>query len=391
MPAAEDALSEALAVALKTWPARGVPNNPEAWLLVAARRNIARSRRHGKVVARGQDSVQLAIEEAEHEMAQASENLFPDERLKLLFVCTHPAVDRAAHTPLMLQTVLGLDAKRIASAFLISPTTIGQRLVRAKTKIRDAAIPFTVPDEAELPARLDAVLSAIYAAYTLGWDGIDGEDEELSGLTGEAIWLARTLRTIMPPQAEIDGLLSLMLYCQSRRPARRDKTGAYVPLEDQDPTLWDDDAIEEADGLLVAAGRLNAFGPYQCQAAIQSVHTHRRKTGETDWRAIGLLYDALVMMRRTIGARVGRAAAVARLSGPAAGLQALEALDPAAILSYQPYWAVRAHFLAAAGSTADAVAAYRTAIGLSDNDAVRRYLQRRMTDALPATDPSISL
>ncbi len=379
VPAAEDALSEALATALAIWPERGIPDNPEAWLLVAARRNIGRSARHGTIVTQARDRIRMAIEEAEQDMAEKSEALFPDDRLKLLFVCAHPAIDRAAHTPLMLQTVLGLDAKRIASAFLVSPATMGQRLVRAKTKIRDAAIPFTVPEAGDLPARLDAVLSAIYAAYALGWDGLDGQDEKRSSLAGEAIWLARTLLSVLPGQPEINGLLSLMLYSQSRLRARRGVDGAYIPLDEQDPALWNKHLIDEADSMLVAAGRRNIFGPYQCEAAIQSVHARRRRTERTDWQAISLLYEALVKLRPTVGARIGQAAVTSRLGVPAEGLQKLDALDPAAIVSYQPYWAVRAHLLAEAGDPERAVHAYRMAIGLSESDAVRRYLQQRMS------------
>jgi RNA polymerase sigma-70 factor (ECF subfamily) len=383
VPAAEDALSDALAKALQLWPRRGVPDNPGAWLLVAARRNLAHKRRHGKVIAEGRDRVVLAVEELAHIMTEKTESDFPDDRLKLLFVCTHPAIERTAHTPLMLQTVLGLDAKRIASAFLVSPATVGQRLVRAKAKIREAGIPFAVPEPSELPGRLGAVLAAIYAAYTLGWNDHGGSDEKVSGLTTEAIWLARLLLTILPAKAEAIGLLSLMLYSQSRHRARRDEDGAYIPPDEQDPALWDTALVAEADGLLVAAGKLNAFGPYQCEAAIQAVHAERRLSGKTNWLAIAMLYEALLKMRPTIGAEMAEAAVIARLSGPEAGLRKLAALRASDVQAYQPYWAVRAHLLGQTASIGDAWSAYGTAIGLSDDEAVRRYLQRRMMALSP--------
>lgn len=383
VPAAEDALSEALAKALQVWPRRGMPDNPDAWLLVTARRNMARLHRHGKVVAEGRGRMLLAIDELAHSMAEKAENDFPDDRLKLMFVCTHPAIDRAAHTPLMLQTVLGLDAKRIASAFLVSPTAIGQRLVRAKAKIRDAGIPFTVPGPSDLPGRLDAVLSAIYAAYTLGWDDHAGDDDRNQGLTAEAIWLARLVPVILPRQAEAMGLLSLMLYTQSRHAARRGEDGTYVPLEEQDPQRWDHALIDEADTLLAAAGTLDRFGRYQCEAAIQAVHAERRATGRTHWQAIAVLYDALLVLRPSIGARVAQAAVVARLSGADAGLKKLDELHALNVQTYQPYWAVRAHLLAQTDATTAAVSAYETAIGLCNDAAVRRHLQRRLMALAP--------
>src|ERR1700733_670976 len=207
---AEDALSSALIAALETWPRDGVPQNPEAWLLTAARRSFIDLVRHRRVAEASEPTLALLGEES-NDMTLSPE--FPDERLKLLFVCAHPAIDPAMHTPLMLQTVLGLGAARIAGAFLISPTTMGQRLVRAKTKIRDAGIRFEIPDERELPERLDAVLEAIYAAFGIGWDDIAGVDQRGRDLAEEAIWLARVLLQLMPGEAEVRGLLALMLHC----------------------------------------------------------------------------------------------------------------------------------------------------------------------------------
>ena len=231
---AEDALSNALLAALTVWPRDGVPQNPEAWLLTTARRSFIDLVRHRQVVEAGEATLQLLREEREATVSAE----FPDERLKLLFVCAHPAIDPAMHTPLMLQTVLGLDAARIAHAFLISPTTMGQRLVRAKTKIRDGGIRFEIPQERELPQRLDAVLEAIYAAFGIGWDDMAGVDQRGRDLAEEAIWLARVLLQLMPQEAEVHGLLALMLHCEARRAARRGPDGRYVPLSEQDSRQW---------------------------------------------------------------------------------------------------------------------------------------------------------
>jgi predicted RNA polymerase sigma factor len=349
VPAAEDALSDAIAAALSTWPERGIPDNPEAWLLVAARRNLLRRARHENVKALARDRIVMAFEEAEERM-NAGNPTFPDERLKLLFVCTHPALDRSAHTPLMLQTVLAIDAAIIARAFLVSPKAMSQRLVRAKIKIRDAHIPFIVPDRSALPDRLEGVLAAIYAAYGLGWDGAEGEIGREGSLADEAIWLGRALRATLPQEPEAMGLLSLMLYSQSRQSARRDASGHYIPLDEQNHILWDVEMIAEADDLLRQAGTHARFGPFQCQAAIQSVHAERRHSGATDWQALAKLYEALLMMKPTTGARVSQAAVVARVRGAGAGLDLLNRIAERDIVNYQPYWAVRAHLLAEAES-----------------------------------------
>jgi predicted RNA polymerase sigma factor len=216
----------------------------------------------------------------------------PDERLKLLFVCAHPAIDPAMHTPLMLQTVLGLDAACIAHAFLISPGAIGQRLVRAKTKIRDAGIQFEIPQGRELPERLDAVLEAIYAAFGIGWDDMVGADQRGQDLAEEAIWLARVLMQQMSEEAEVRGLLALMLHCEARRAARRGPDDQYIPLSEQDPRQWSQPLIEEAERQLAEAGKHSRPGRFQLEAAIQSVHAERARSGRTEWTAIVLFYRA---------------------------------------------------------------------------------------------------
>ncbi len=371
---AEDALGEALLAALTAWPRDGVPEKPEAWLLAVARHRLIDRARHARVRAEHADALRLLAAESGGTTAPDE---FPDERLKLFFVCAHPAIDPALHTPLMLQTVLGLDAARIAQAFLVSPAAMGQRLVRAKAKIREAGIPFEVPEERELPQRLGAVLDAIYAAYGLGWDEAAGAESRARGLADEAIWLARVLLQRMPGEPEIRGLLALLLFCEARRPARRTADGRYVPLDVQDPGAWSLAAIQEAEAELAAAARQGRPGRFQLEAAIQSVHAERRISGRTDWSAIGVFYEPLVRLAPTLGARIGQAAAVAEAQGPAAGLALLEGIDRAAVSAYQPYWAVRAHLLKGLGRRDEASEAFDRAIGLTEDDAVRRFLLER--------------
>jgi RNA polymerase sigma-70 factor (ECF subfamily) len=375
--AAEDALAEAFRNALESWPVEGVPRQPEAWLLTAARRRLIDQKRHARVHDDAAPSLRAAAEEAQ-ELADRNSG-FPDDRLKLLFVCAHPAIDPSARTPLMLQTVLGLDAARIASAFLVRPTAMGQRLSRAKAKIRDAHIPFEVPATKDLSARLDAVLEAIYAAYGSGWDDVAGLDERRTGLAAEAIDLGRLLVQLMPDEPEVLGLLSLMLHCEARRGARRDSTGAYVPLTDQDPALWSVPMIQEAELFLKRASTSARVGRFQLEAAIQSAYAQRaRPGGATDWEAVAVLHEGLVALAPTIGALVGRAAAVAHARGPEAGSRLLQAIPRAEVASYQPYWAVAAHLLKALGRSAEAAEAYELAIGLCEDPAVRDFLRKQL-------------
>lgn len=363
--AAEDALGEAFRAALEHWPVSGIPHSPEAWLLTAARRALGKSVRHGRLAAAKAPQLAIAVEEA-IAMMEAEPDRFGDERLKLMFVCAHPAIDPTAQTPLMLQTVLGLDAARIAAAFLEQPATMGQRLVRAKAKIRDTGMRFAVPEPEELPERLEAVLQAVYAGFTAGWE--DG-----GPLAGEAIWLARVLCGLMPEEPEAKGLLCLMLHCEARREARR-ADGGFVPLESQDVTLWDAAMMTEADDLLRAAGTANRFGRFQCEAAIQSVHAARRLTGEVDRAALSTLYGALVRLSPGIGARVGQAA----VADPEEGLRLLAAIPDHLAQGYQPFHAVRAELLRRQGRDAEAATAYARAIALSADPAVRQFLWSRM-------------
>jgi len=371
---AEDALGDALLAALETWPHRGVPDYPEGWLLTAARRRLVDGARHAGVAAAAEAELTLMLQE--HIDDQRGTRV-SDHRLALLFVCAHPAIDEAARTPLMLQTVLGLDAARIASAFLVAPATMSQRLVRVKAKIREAGICFEVPERREMAARLEAVLDAIYAAYGSGWEDVAGADPRRRGLAEEAIWLGRLVTRLLPDEPEALGLLALMLHCEARRPARRDSGGAYVPLREQDVTQWSQPMLEEAERLLKTAARSKSPGRFQLEAAIQSAHAQRAWTGVTDWEAIALLYEGLLRCAPTVGARVASAAALAEARGAETGLRALDAMAPDAVAVYQPYWALRGQLLKKLGRNTQALDAYDRAIGLSEEAAVREFLMTR--------------
>jgi RNA polymerase sigma-70 factor (ECF subfamily) len=370
----EDALAEAFVAALKTWPSGGIPSKPEAWLLHAARRRYIDRLRLDRTRDANAHHLRDLLAEAEDLSTRLT---FPDERLKLLFVCAHPAIDQRVHTPLMLQVVLGLDAAQIAAAFLTPATTMGQRLSRAKTKIKETRIAFDVPSGPELEPRLFAVLEAIYAAYGHGWADVDGADPERRGHSEEALWLARMLVELLPDEPEALGLLALMQYCEARRPARRSPAGHYIPISDQDTRLWSPARLEEAEKLLGRASRSGRPGRFQLEAAVQSAHVERARGGQTDWAAIALLYEGLVQLAPTFGALVGRAAAVAEARGPARGLALLDAIDVSAVELYQPYWAARAHFEQRLGRPREARASFDTAIRLTEDEAVRCFLERR--------------
>jgi RNA polymerase sigma-70 factor (ECF subfamily) len=282
----------------------------------------------------------------------------------------------------MLQTVLGLDAARIASSFLVTPSTMGQRLSRAKAKIRDSKVPFEVPARDQIAERTRSVLDAIYAAYGTGWDDPDGVDPKRSSLTAEAERLARLLVELRPDDAEANGLLALLLHCTARLPARRDERRRFVPLDRQDVSLWSKPMIAEAEHHLTLASRRGELGAYQLQAAIQSVHNRRALTGTVDWVAISQLYDGLVAISPSTGARVARAAAHLRTSGPEAALALLDEIDVSARRGYQPYWVARAHALLESGDAAGAGRAATRAIALTADAAVRRHL----IDMLPVDD-----
>jgi predicted RNA polymerase sigma factor len=373
--AAEDALSEAFAAALAEWPTKGCPANREAWLLTVARRRMIDGARHRRVRDDASDEL---VRLAESFDAIDDDAAIPDQRLALLFACAHPAIDAAIRAPLMLQVVLGLDASAIASAFLASPDAMAKRLVRAKQKIRAAGIPFRIPERDELPARIDSVLDAIYAAFAEGWADPLGTDAARRDLADEALFLARLAATLLPDAPEAFGLLALMLYAESRRRARRDANGAFVPLDAQDITAWDAAQIDEAEALLRRASTHGAIGRYQLEAALQSAHVARRRSRRADWPAIVTLYDALHALTHSPVVAINRALAIAECNGVGAALAAMpDADDDARLRTYQPYWAARAELLARSGAADEARIAYDRAIGLERDAAIRAFLQSR--------------
>jgi RNA polymerase sigma-70 factor (ECF subfamily) len=371
---AEDALAEAFAAALVSWPQGGVPDSPEAWLLAIARRRSIDAARRRQTAAEATIELQQLADEA-----GAVGGELPDQRLGLLFACAHPAIDRAVRAPLMLQAVLGLDAATIGSAFLVAPAAMSQRLVRAKHKIRQAGIPFRVPERGELAERTDAVLDAIYAAFAEGWTATGAADLERRDLAEEALFLGRLIAELLPGAAEALGLLSLMLYASARRDARR-ADGEYVPLAAQDPARWDAAMIDEAEALLRRAAGLGAIGRFQLEAALQSAHTERRRSGHDNRVAVLVLYDGLLALTASPVVALNRALAIADLDGPEAAtgaLAAIDSLDDPRLRDYQPYWAARAEVLARVGRVDDAHRAYERAIGLEADEAVRCFLRRR--------------
>lgn len=376
--AAEDALGEAFASALRHWPASGVPASPDAWLMTAAHRELLQRARHDRMRA---DPSVTALFEAEPEASVAPS--IPDDRLKLLFVCAHPALSPQVHAPLMLQTVLGLDAATIADAFLVSPRAMAQRLVRAKARIRDAGLRFEEPEGSELASRLDSVLEAIYSAYTIGRHrshaatGVAGSILP-AGLIDEALFLCRVVIELQPLEPEPLGLLALMLHCEGRRPAQFDGTGRFTPLLEQDTALWRHDSLADGDRLLWRAAKFGRAGPFQIEAAIQSAHSERGRSGQTPWAAIASLYEQLLQMAPGIGACVGHAVAVAEAGEVPRALALLDALPDAIpspdIESYQPWWIARAHVLRLARQMEAARVATTRAIGLTEDPRVREFL-----------------
>jgi predicted RNA polymerase sigma factor len=370
--AAEDALSEAFAAALADWAVKGCPANPEAWLFtVAQRKAIDASRRALTAESAGEQLLVMA-----EGLGAANDAGIPDRRLALMFVCAHPAIDESIRAPLILQVVMGLDAKAIASAFLTSPSAMSKRLVRAKDKIREAGIPFRIPEREELPARVEAVLDAIYAAYSEGWSDPGGADVARRDLTEEAFFLSRLVAELLPEEPEALGLLALMSHTEARRNARRNKQGEYVPLAEQNSERWNLPMIEEAEGLLHRASRSGSVGRYQLEAALQSAHIYRCRTGRCNWAEVVQLYDALLAITESPVVALNRALAIAERDGPEAGLAAMP--DGARLAEYQSYWAARAELLARAGTSEEAQRAYEMAIGLERDESVRRFLQGRL-------------
>jgi RNA polymerase sigma-70 factor, ECF subfamily len=366
--AAEDALAEAFATALARWPRDGVPASPDAWLLTAARRQLLVAARRQRLA----DDPTLTVLWPGADAAAPDAPAVPDTRLRLMFVCAHPALDAGVHSALMLQTVLGLDAARIASAFLVKPETMTKRLVRAKARIRATGLRFEEPPPQEWPERVASVLEAIYGAYTLHWGQVD--DTASGELAGEAVFLAELVAAHLPAEPEALGLVALLWLCEARRPARSE---VFQPLHEQDPRRWDQGRIARANDALLRAAAHRMAGPYQLEAAIQAAHVQGRLEGRVPWDGIVHLYEHLLALAPSAGARIAHAVAVAHARDARAGLALLEAIEAERVASHQPWWAARAHLLAMAGSHADAAAAYGRALALTVEPRLRDWIAAR--------------
>lgn len=373
LAAAEDALADALLKALEVWPLEGIPDKPDAWLLTVARRQLLQAARHERL--RADPAVAVLLEQDEmHTDAPP----IPDARLKLMFVCAHPAIDEKVRIPLMLQTVLGLQVADMASALMVSPTALAQRLVRAKQKIRDAGFRFEEPESSELPERLRAVLESIYGAFGLSLEAVDGAESRIADLQEEALYLCGIVCELLPQEPEARGLLALMTMCVARRGARRDAQGQFVPLAQQDVRLWDRDAIVRADQWLWVAAQQRRPGPFQMEAAVQSAHCNRLFTGQTPWKGIAELYGQINTHFPTQGSLVAGAVALGESGDLPGGLQQLDQMDPKITRTFQPWWVARAYLLGQSGAPLRQLAdqAYQTAIGLTTQTEVKRHLER---------------
>jgi len=381
---AEEAVAEAFAVAAEQWPAHGLPPNPGGWITTTARnRAIDRLRREGTRTDRYLAAHRMQSDHMEPDRNPELDDLdafvdvIPDDQLRLMFLCSHPALGVDAQVALTLRLLGGLETPEIARVFLLPEATVAQRIVRAKRKLRDNHASYRVPRAAELPDRLHAVLASIYLIYTEGHAARAGPSLTRIDLSREAIRLGRVLVKLMPDEAEAVGLLALMLLTEARRPARTAPDGTLVRLTDQDRHRWDRALIDQGHRLVRACLRRNHPGPFQLQAAIAAVHAEAPTAAATDWTQIVALYDQLYALRPNAVVALNRAIAVAELDGAGAGLAALGALDTTALDTYQPYHATRADLLARAGQGAEAAAAYLRAIELSTNPTERSFLKRQ--------------
>jgi RNA polymerase sigma-70 factor (ECF subfamily) len=382
---AEEVASEAIEAALAHWPAEGVPAKPGAWLLTTARRKAVDRLRRDKAYAARLAVLQVEAERAGPVPPPDADGGLPDERLQLFFTCAHPALAADDRAALVLRCLAGLTTPEVARAFLVPPATMAQRIVRAKKKIRQARIPFRVPDADELPDRLPGVLQVLYSIFTEGYAASSGADLQRFDLAEEAIRLARILRRLMPAEREVAGLLALMLLVHARREARTGPDGGLVLLADQDRSRWDRMMIEEGRALVLAALSGGPPGAYGVQAAIAALHDEAADVATTDWPQIVALYDVLLTLAPSPVVALNRAAAVALRDGPEAGLRLLDDLaGEERLRAHHPYAAARADLLERLGRFPEAAAAYREALGLAGTEPERAHLRRRLT----AVDPS---
>jgi RNA polymerase sigma-70 factor (ECF subfamily) len=378
---AEEAMHEAFAAALSVWPQSGVPGNPRPWLISTARfKAIDTLRRRARFDA-SQDELgrHLEAQLSSAEKSDEEEDSVEDDRLRLIFTCCHPSLPPEARVALTLREVCGLTTEEIAKAFLITPRTLAQRIVRAKTKIRETKIPYEVPTPQELPERLGAVLQVIYLVFNEGYSAAAGTEVTRAELTGEAIRLGRLLAELQPEEPEVIGLLSLMLLQESRHAARTSQTGELILLEKQDRSLWNREQIAEGVALLETALKSGRFGSYTLQAAIAAVHAEAESVAATDWRQIVALYNQLLRIQPSPVVELNRAVAIAMSDGPEAGLTHIDAmLEHGELANYYLAHSARADLYRRLGRTAEARSSYEKALALTQQEPERQFLQERI-------------